>query len=403
LLDKLEIKKLALAGDWAPCLRKVDELGATCSLIFNLEGPVRPERRENYFESQKAGPSMANSYLPTTKYPALVTLANNHIMDFGATGLVKSIEKIVKNGWLYAGAGTSVLEAQRPAFFDWFGKRVALISRCETQFGIASKSKAGVAALDSSIYKQIRLLKKESDLLIVSIHAAAEMIPWPSPRRQENWRSLIDEGVDVIHGHHAHVPQGWEEYNGGFIFYGLGNFCVDPNKWSWHPQGLWSLAPELEVVENRIKLTIQTKVIEDLGESVQVREADEAEYAKHLAYLDKCNYPLSNRALLEGLWQEASVRMYNEHYARWLGFQSLSFVGKSIQFIRENLIMLRKSFVNTGAGSHYPSRSQMLLWYHLFVCDSHNDAISTALGVLAGELEDQRSEVTAMLVNELVA
>ena len=278
-----------------------------------------------------------------------------------------------------------------------------MVSRCETQFGIASKTRAGVAALDSSIYKQIRLLKKESDFLIVSIHAAAEMIPWPSPRRQVNWRSLIDAGVDVIHGHHAHVPQGWEEYNGGFIFYGLGNFCVDPKKWSWHPQGLWSLVPELEIIENEIKIAIKTKVIEDLGKYIRVREADATEYAKHVAYLDKCNHPLYNSALLEGLWQEASVRMYADYYAEWLGFQSSSFVSRSIRFTRENLGVLKRRLINSGADVHCPSRKQMLLWYHLFACDSHNDAISTALGVLAGEFEDRRSEVTAMLVNELIA
>lgn len=53
--------------------------------------------------------------------------------------------------------------------------------------------------------------------------------------------------------HHAHVPQGWEEYNSGWIPYGLGNFCVDPIKWFWHPNVLWPLAPQLSLVEEKFK------------------------------------------------------------------------------------------------------------------------------------------------------
>jgi poly-gamma-glutamate synthesis protein (capsule biosynthesis protein) len=398
----MELKKIALAGDWAPSLRKVDDLRTTCSLIFNLEAPVLPKNYDGFFKTNKAGPSMANFNLPTTQYPAIVTLANNHMMDFGATGLETTIEIIEKKGWLFAGAGKSISEAQHPVFFYCNGRRIGLISRCETQFGVASKTRAGVAAFDSSIYKQIRLLKKESDFLIVSIHAAAEMVPWPSPRRQESWRSLIDAGADVIHGHHVHVPQGWEAYNGGYIFYGLGNFCVDPQKWSWHPQGLWSLVPELEFAENEIKVEIKTTVTEDLGEFIRLRQADTTEHTMHMAYIGQCNEPLLNSALLEGLWQEASVRMYNEYYAKWLEFQSPSFVRSSIRFARDNLGALKRRLMNTIEAKYCPSREHLLLWYHLFVCDSHNDAISTALGVLGGELEDRRNEVTARLVSELV-
>jgi hypothetical protein len=397
-------KKLALAGDWALISRKAVELTHPhYPVIFNLEAPVMSDAIDTLgAKSRKAGPSIANFQLPPIQQPAVVALANNHTMDFGERGLSHTVGEITKRRWLYAGAGDNKNAARNSVTLDWCGKKAATISRCETQFGVATETKAGVAALDSTIYEQIRLLKKEVDIVIVSIHAAAEMVPWPSPQRQDTWRSLIDVGADVIHGHHAHVPQGWEEYNGGLIFYGLGNFCVDPDKWSWHPQGLWSLTPELSIEEKRITMQLKTSVIEDRGESILVREASEAEQGAHLIYLDQCNQPLSDRVLLEGLWQEASVRMYEDYFSKWLRFDSTSILKETFRQARKKAGEIKRRFRGEVASNSNPSRADLLLWYHLFACESHNDAISTALGVLAGELEDLRSDKTTRLVNELM-
>ena len=391
---------LRLCGDWAPCSKTVSDISLDNTLVVNIEAPVIPNFSYRYQKSLKAGPSLVNNQLPKTTQPGIAVLANNHMMDFGVEGLFSTIELLRKSGWLFVGSGLNKQQAESPIFFDWEGQRAALFARCETQFGIASSSKVGVAAFDADIYEQIRRLKKEVDIVIVSIHAAAEMVPWPSPRRQSTWRALIDAGADVVHGHHSHVPQGWESYKGGYIFYGLGNFCVDPQSWGWHPQGLWSLAPELEVSESGLKVRISTLVIDDLGESIRIREASSAEHLRHMAYLTECNRPLLDAALLEGLWQEASVRMYGDHYAKWLGFDSASFLKVCVHRIRAKLSYVKKRLIGKASFDQRSSKSQLLLWYHMFACDSHNDSISTALGVLGGELADCRNENTAQLVNK---
>jgi len=393
---------IKLAGDWAPCSRKVAELSIDAPFIFNLEAPLQSDGAGVQVKRLKAGPSIMNLQLPHTQQSAVVALANNHMMDFGEGGLSYTVEEIKKRGWLYAGAGKNEKYAGSPVFFDWSHSRVALFSLCETQFGVATNTKSGVSAFDPSIYERISTVKKEVDKVIISLHAAAEMVPWPSPERQDTWRSLIDVGADVIHGHHAHVPQGWEEYNGGLIFYGLGNFCVDPDKWSWHPQGLWSLRPELSIEEKRITMQLKTSVIEDRGESVLVREASEAEQGTHLIYLNQCNQPLSDRALLEGLWQEASVRLYEDYFSKWLRFDSTSIFKETFRQVRKKAGEIKRRLRGEVASNSNPSRADLLLWYHLFACESHSDAISTALGVLGGELEDLRSDKTARLVNELM-
>jgi poly-gamma-glutamate synthesis protein (capsule biosynthesis protein) len=241
-------------------------------------------------------------------------------MDYGEAGLIESLVRIGRFNLQTVGAGKTKKEAQSPVFFDWNKIRIGILARCEIQFGVATDVSSGVAGFDASIYSQIKNLKQETDIVIVSIHAAAEMFPWPSPRRRDVWRSLIDAGADIVHGHHSHVPQGWEKYGNGLICYGLGNFCVDPKKWRWHPDGLWSLAPELSLKSDGLEMMPKTTVIDDLGDRIRIRDARADESAYHQRYLVDCNRPLSDPRLLEGLWQDVSVRMYKDCYSDWLGF-----------------------------------------------------------------------------------
>jgi hypothetical protein len=399
--------KIRILGDWAPENKAVIALLNIESIIINIEGPILGGDSKILKKQKKAGPLMFSRAIPMPAQQSIAILANNHLMDFGSCGLVETINALEQQGkyqmWRFVGAGFTKNQAIRPLIIENDGVQIGVLSRCETQFGIASTTKPGVAAFDSTIYQQISDLKKQVDFVIVSIHAAAEMVPWPSPQRQETWRSLIDAGADVVHGHHAHVPQGWEEYKGGFIFYGLGNFCVDPQKWSWHPQGLWSLTPEIELTENGIKIKISTTVVDEFGDAIRIREASDAEHSKHIAYLDQCNRPLSDPILLEGLMQEASIRMYNDHFSKWLGFDSPSLLKIFSRHLRSKLGAIKRRLQGDGSQSaQSATKGQLLLRYHLFACESHNEAIGTALGVLGGELEDRRSEETAILANELM-
>lgn len=226
------------------------------------------------------------------------------------------------------------------------------------------------------------------------------MVPWPSPRRQIAWRSLIDTGADVVHGHHAHVPQGWERYGNGLIFYGLGNFCVDPAKWQWHPHGLWSLAPELWIKSGCLEMAPRTTAIDDLGETIRIRNANADESEQHQRYLVDCSRPLSDPRMLEGLWQECSVRMYQKYYSSWLGFELP--LAKNIRRVLGEIYCLTKQLSMSKFSSHGIYRDKYLLRYHLFACDSHNDAIATALSVLSGEFEDFRSKEISVLVDKMM-
>lgn len=402
MLWNVQSKLLCLAGDWAPQTRRVAPVDKFCSFILNIEAPIIDTNSSYYSPSAKAGPVLFNLQLPVFPERSIAVLANNHMMDYGTKGLFATMSALEDSGWGFTGAGVNYAKSHAPLFFSWRGSRCALISCCETQFGVSSHSKAGVAAFDVAVYETIRRLKGEADFVIVSIHAGAEMVPWPSPARQVLFRSIIDAGADVVHGHHSHIPQGWEEYRKGYIFYGLGNFCVDPNSWGWHPHGLWSLVPELELTTQGLKVSITTYVIEEKDEFVCVRRAGVDESQSHLEYLNVCNLPLSDIPLLEGLWQEVSVVLYKRYFADWLGFNDRSFLNLSKDFVRRKLVDVKFCLSNDRCRqSELLLRNQQLLRYHLWACESHRDTITTALGVLSGELEDLRSKTTSRLVNEM--
>ena len=393
---------IRLAGDWAPKQRRIDSLPFDGLTIANREGPIlaSPEAHKLL---PKAGPSLVHNTLPAKAARFVLTLANNHLMDYGESGLRETLLILKSQGFRYVGAGLDVHSASKSLIIDHNGVRIGILSRCEVQFGIASAHKPGVADLNSSVYKTIRNLKREADLVIASIHAAAEMCPWPSPKRQNDWRSLVEAGADVVHGHHSHVPQGWENYEGGLIFYGLGNFCVDPNSWSHYPNTLWSLTPILSWTSGEAKMCPTTSVIEDFGNTVKVRNADSVETSLHQSYLDRCNRPLADNLLLQGIWQEASIRMYKSYFANWLGM-GLRIANQSIdwQQLAGIIAQCTRSLLRRvvkGKGKDDANQGRHLLLYHLFACDSHNDAIATALGVLCGALEDRRNAETARLVD----
>jgi poly-gamma-glutamate synthesis protein (capsule biosynthesis protein) len=396
---------MKLAGDWAPGQRKVCNLPWCEPLLLNLEGPISCVV-DGLQKTSKAGPHLINNVLPESTAELVLTLANNHLMDYGESGLRQTISDLDSHEIKWVGAGMNAYFAGRALVLDYQGARIGILSRCEVQFGVATDRRPGVAAFDASVYQAIRELKRKCDVVIASIHAAAEMCPWPSPRRQDSWHALIDAGADVVHGHHAHIPQGWESYEHGLIFYGLGNFCVDPQTWARYPNTLWSLAPELSWAGGQFGMRLTTAVVEDLGETIRVRDASRDEADEHRQYLEICNRPLSDRLLLEALWQEMSVRMYLGYYADWLRFEPRTVLRQQGWWLRVRRVLsdvrsaLRRSLSTRPVAD--VSQSQYLLWYHLFACESHHDAIATALGVLGGELEDLRTPETARLVDDMM-
>lgn len=158
----------------------------------------------------------------------VVSLANNHAMDFGPIALAETIELLDRHGIAHSGAGANLAAARAPAYLTVGGLRLAFLSYSLTypvEF-YAGRSKPGTApGYESYLRVDIPAAKKQADLVIVSFHWSGEMLNFPKDYQRNIGRLSIDLGASLVVGHHPHVLQGFEVYRGGLIAYSLGNFA----------------------------------------------------------------------------------------------------------------------------------------------------------------------------------
>jgi len=392
---------MILAGDWAPGNKQLDMAHNAPVVLANLEGPVL-SRAQSVTETPKAGPSQFSCELPNGTEQFVFSLANNHIMDYGVLGLEATLKLLDKRGFKACGAGKDVCEARQPLIIEDKGVKVGIIACCEAQFGIARYMQPGVAEFGPWVYRAIDDLKQTTDAVIVSIHAAVEDSPWPSPYIQELYRSYIDAGAKIVHGHHAHVPQGYEEYGDGLIFYGMGNFAVDPDRWRDYDNGLWSLCGEIDFTARPLRWRLLTFEIRHKSgsDTIAIDESTEEERNSHQRYLEMCNRPLADPDLFAGLWQEVVIRAYHHYGAKYMRFVPPS-EGRRAR-IRKGLSMLKQVLLNRTPVASHPNRYDYLLWHNMIACESHRQMLATALGVLCGEIEDMRTQETTALADEMM-
>jgi len=395
---------LTLLGDIAPVDRKVDVRIAKGVFLANLEAPfIGPAC--GLVKAPKAGPHLAHRYLVALPGTTHLVLANNHVMDYGEEGLLLTQRYLAERNITYCGAGGDHARACAPLVITVGDVEIGVISCCEKQFGVAGIHRPGVCHVGPWIYGAIRALKSEVHHVIVSIHGAAEMSPWPAPTWQKLLRSFIDAGVSIVHGHHSHVPQGYEQYRGGHIFYGLGNFIADPASWRDYQNTLWSIGVKVSIEAGRLTVAVNTFVIENEGEGcVSVRPATKNESSKHADYLTACNNPLGNELILEALWQEVAFRIYEKYYAGWMGWRESPLKVKQIISpscgIKMVLVLLR-DIARGYKWRQLDMSENAALRYHLVACESHQAVLSTVLSVICCDVPDLRSEETRRIVNSL--
>jgi poly-gamma-glutamate capsule biosynthesis protein CapA/YwtB (metallophosphatase superfamily) len=157
----------------------------------------------------------------------LLSLANNHIMDYGEKGLRDTIRQCRKNRLVFAGAGADLASASR----------LAVIKRCGVRYGLlaysltfpeefwATSDKPGTAHPDwAQVGQDIREARQEVDILMVSFHWGEELKSEPKKYQIDFAHHAINAGADIVLGHHPHIPQPIEIFKGKPIFYSLGNY-----------------------------------------------------------------------------------------------------------------------------------------------------------------------------------
>jgi poly-gamma-glutamate capsule biosynthesis protein CapA/YwtB (metallophosphatase superfamily) len=178
------------------------------------------------------------------------SLANNHVLDWGYSGLTETLASLADSNIKVSGAGENLQEAEQAAVINVAGKgRVIVFSYGLNSSGIpavwaAKKDKAGVNLLRSlsartvrHIKKQIDEVKQAGDIVIASIHWGSN---WgyavPQAHIDFAHRLIDDAGVDIIYGHSSHHPKPLEVYKGKLVIYGSGDFINDYEGISGHEE-----------------------------------------------------------------------------------------------------------------------------------------------------------------------
>ena len=229
---------IMLAGRWAPYLRgkgydfpfkEVKKELATGDInLANLESPIATNGQE-FFEKKfrfRAEPQVAKAVRAAGFN--LVTLANNHIMDFGGEALVETLQHLTDNGIAWIGAGENLAQARNMALFTVKGKKIAFLGYSLTQpiEFFAGLNRPGTApGYEKLVTADITSARRQADYVIVSFHWGKEANSTVQAYQLIAAHKAIDAGADVIIGHHPHILQGIERYRSGIIFYSLGNFA----------------------------------------------------------------------------------------------------------------------------------------------------------------------------------
>ena len=168
----------------------------------------------------------------------VVSLANNHGMDYGAEALLQAIDLLQAAGVAAVGAGGNEAEAHAPYVVTVEGVRIAFLgfvnvpveasSGFDVAWWNAGAMTPGLAwAIPEVVAKDVRVALGRADLVVVVLHSGYEYIEEPGEEQMENARAAIDAGAHLVIGHHAHILQGVEFYKDGVIVYGLGNFAFE--------------------------------------------------------------------------------------------------------------------------------------------------------------------------------
>lgn len=162
----------------------------------------------------------------------LVNLANNHSGDFSDEGLLETIETLDKTNILHVGAGININEARKPVIVEKNNVKIGILGYTDNVPGwLAAENKPGTNYIRvgdlQTIKPQIESLRPLVDIVIVSCHWGPNMRQRPTQEFINFAHALIDIGVDIIHGHSAHIFQGIEIYKKKIIMYDTGDFVDD--------------------------------------------------------------------------------------------------------------------------------------------------------------------------------
>lgn len=203
---------------------KMDEYRAADLSIVNLENPLTRSTLNNTNQQQKSivNPSYVKAL--TSGGVDIVNLANDHTLGYEQKGLLETIETLKDAGIHSLGAGKTKKEARRPKIIEVKGQKIAYLNYYDTDIQPTAPSVNVNSRNKDRISSDIQNLREQVDWIIVNYHWGVELSEYPGDWQIDMARMTIDQGADLVVGHHPKVLQGAEIYQGRPIVYSLGNF-----------------------------------------------------------------------------------------------------------------------------------------------------------------------------------
>ncbi len=216
-------------GDYSALFANMGELNKNDIVFANLEGPASNvgDDKHNLYSFR-----MDPETIPALKGSGIdiLSVANNHVGDWGREAYADTLSHLKENEILYAGGGMTEQEAEEPTIIEKNDMKIGYLAFSDKgpDWMSASDDEAGLLLTSNPHFDEIiQNASKQVDYLVVSFHFGEEYQAKHNERQEYLAHKAVDDGAKLIIGAHPHVMEDFEVYKNSYIAYSLGNFIFD--------------------------------------------------------------------------------------------------------------------------------------------------------------------------------
>lgn len=361
---------ILICGDFATCNRGKkaiedgkgigntikDVIRRNYATLVNFEAPVVCDKANGI---EKYGPLLKTQYKTISYLKGCgvncVTLANNHFYDYGNAGVIDTMETLFQNNMKTVGGGRNSAEKRAPLLLNDGKDVVCILNYCESEFSVGHQM--GSNELNPiRAYYEIKEAVSKHQFVLVIVHGGHEGYQLPSPRMKQLYRFFIDCGANVVINHHQHCYSGYEQYNDGMIFYGLGNFFFDKISKNvgkeWFEGYMVGLQINNRLISYKLYPYVQCK--DDRVETMLMEGQEKQSFYRHI---EELNNIIANDTILEEKFKAFADSQGNNYLLRFSPYS----IGKLMGAFKRGYL---PSFLN---------KKKKIRIFNAISCEAHRD------------------------------
>lgn len=329
-------------------------------VVANLEAPASPLGAKQ----KKTGPCLhcQREDLDGMKQQGIqiLSLANNHILDYGPEALLDTIASAEACGLQTFGAGKNREEASRELIIEKNGWKIGFLSFAEHEFNIAYEDSPGANLFDPyESYDQISKVRGLCDYLIILYHGGIEHYKYPSALLQKKCRKMISSGADIVLCQHSHCIGTLETFEKGTILYGQGNAYFGMREGNTP----WNTGLLVDICLSEEKRHVSFRMIEAGKTGISFAQKQESE--ERIAQMLSDSEKIGDAAFLKSQWDGFCAKEEPMVLSNLYGWNR--YFNKLNRLLKNRLA---KVFIGKRA---------RMVTMNLVRCDSHREVVQTIL------------------------